>query len=103
MTNNNLDNEEFEIFNFDLEKVKLNIPTYSSKKLCEMIVCDRYFGCYKEMALLCMEELANRRILGDNFNFEEFINNSMSDLPPLNFQIPDLGSILRGLIGQNIK
>lgn len=107
MTNDNIedfdDDEDFELADFDLEKIKAKIPTYPSKKLCEMIVCDLYFGCYKDMAAFCMEELANRRVAGDNFLFEDHINKAMSELPPLNFQVPDLGSMLRGLIGQNIK
>lgn len=107
MTNDNIedfdDDSEFELAEFDIEKIKAKLPTYSSKKLCDMIVCDRYFGCYKDMAIYCMEELAARRIAGDNFNFEEQINKSMSDLPPLNFQVPDLGAMLRGLIGQTTK
>ena len=94
------DDSEFELAEFDIEKIKSKIPTYSSKKLCEMIVCDRYFNCYKDMAEFCMEELAARRIKGDDFKFEEFINESMKELPVLDFNVPDIGTVLRGLIGQ---
>lgn len=104
MTNSNDeefdDESEFELADFNIDVIKSKIPTYSSKKLCEMIVCDRYFGCYKDMAALCMEELSKRRQEGDNFNFEEVINNSMKELPVLDFAVPDLGVVLRGLIGQ---
>ena len=97
------DDEEFDLVEFDIEKIRSKIPTYTSKKLCEMIVCDRYFGCYKDIAAICMEELANRRLAGDEFKFEEFISQSMEGLPSLNFNIPDISSVLRGLIGQAAK
>lgn len=87
----------------DLELVKDKIPTHTSEKLCEMIVCDRYFGCYKEMAIMCMEELAKRRLAGDNFEFEKYIEESYKTLPKLDFKIPDLGDVMRQVIGRKIK
>jgi len=108
MTTNKLDDEfddeeDFDVVTFDLDSIKLKIPTYTSKKLCEMIVADRYFGCYKEMAVFCMEELAKRREAGDAFNFEQVITDSMKELPVLDFIVPDLGTVLRSLIGQGKK
>jgi hypothetical protein len=89
--------EEIKIVPLDMEKVKTNIPTFSSVKLCEMIVCHRYFGSYKEISILCMEELARRRIAGDNYNFEDYIEESLKQLPPLSFSTPVLGDVLRSL------
>lgn len=86
----------------DLEIIKNNLPTYSTEKLCEMVVCDRYFGCYKEIAIMCMEELANRRVAGDAFDFETYIDTAFDDLPKLDFSIPDLGDVLRQVIGRKI-
>jgi hypothetical protein len=86
----------------DTNKIKDKLPTYSSEKLCEMIVCDRYFGCYKDVAIMCMEELANRRIAGDPFSFETYIENSLKDMPVIDLSIPDLGDVLRQLTGKKI-
>jgi hypothetical protein len=58
---------------FDSNFIKEKIPTYTSEKLCEIIVCDRYFGSFNAFAVSCMEELADRRIKGDQFEFEKYI------------------------------
>jgi len=104
MTINKLDEfdneEDFDVVTFNIDNIKSKIPTYKSEKLCEMIVADQYFECYKEMSACCMEELAKRREAGDVFNFEQFINDSMKELPVINLIIPDLGTVLRSLIGQ---
>lgn len=85
----------------NIEEIKGKLPTYSSDKLCEMIVCDRYFGCYKEIGVICMEELAARRIAGDPYNFEEYIEKAFGQLPELNLNIlPDLGDVLRQVLGR---
>lgn len=94
------DSEDLEDISLNLEMIKDKLPKYASKKLCDMIVCDRYFGCYKEMSIMCMEELAARRIAGDNFDFESYIDNSYKELPKLDFSIPDLGDVLRQAIGR---
>jgi hypothetical protein len=80
----------------DVEKIKSNIQTYGSEKLCEMIVCDRYFGFNQEITVICMEELSRRRSTGDVFDFESYIKNSESKLPVLDFKLPDF----KQLIGQ---
>lgn len=84
----------------DLNVVKNKIPTYSSQKLAEMVVCDRYFNCYREIAVMCMEELGRRRVDGDIFDFEMFIEKSLNDLPKLDFSVPDLTTVLRQAIGR---
>jgi hypothetical protein len=97
---NNLDNITIGL---DLAIIKSKVPTFSSEKLCEIIVCDRYFGCFKEVAIICMEELAKRRISGDNFEFETHIENSLKEMPELNFSMPNLGDVLRASIGRKIN
>lgn len=87
----------------NINDVKNNLPNYNSEKLCEIIACDRYLGSYKEIAILCMEELSNRRIKGDSYNFEDFIEKSYKELPKLEFSIPDLGDLLRDMIARKIK
>jgi hypothetical protein len=80
-----LDAPEMEYKPLDIEVVRQMVPSYSSQKLCEMIICDRYFGCYREIAVMCMEELAQRRVAGDSFAFEKVINDGHKTLPELNF------------------
>ena len=29
------------------EEMSARVPTFSQEKLCAIIVCERYFGCYK--------------------------------------------------------
>ncbi len=87
----------------DLDKVKENIPQYSSEKLCEMIICDRYFGFEQKIAILCMTELASRRINGDTFNFEEYIEEKYKELPVLSFEMPDLRNVLQQAVAMAKK
>lgn len=97
------DDEIFdEEFQYDIKIVESNLPVYSSKKLCEMIVCNRYFGSYKEIAILCMQELSKRRVAGDNFDFEKYIEDSYNELPKLNFILPNITDTLQQII-QNKK
>lgn len=97
------DDSEMDYTPLDLDVVKAKLPTYSPEKLCEMVVCDRYFGCYKAIALMCMEELASRRIAGDTFDFETYIDKAFNELPRLDFAVPDLGDVLRQVIGRKIS
>jgi len=100
MTNNfdELDSPEMEYKHLDIEVVRKMVPTYSSQKLCEMIVCDRYFGCYREIAVMCMEELAQRRTNGDTFPFEKTIDESYKSLPELNLNNFNIRDILQQAI-----
>lgn len=84
----------------DLNNLKCKITNYSSHKLCELIVCYRYLGFAKEIAIASMEELAKRRINGDQFDFESEIEKSLKDLPVLDFKIPDLRTILNQVTGK---
>jgi hypothetical protein len=87
----------------DLNKVKEKVPSFSSEKLCEMIVCDRYFGCYKEVAVICMEELGHRRATGNTFDFESHIENLQKDLPKLDFDNLNIRDVLQRAISMSNK
>lgn len=95
--------DEQETVNLDLELVRKNVPVYSSEKLCEMIVCDRYFGCYRAIAVMCMEELAKRRGAGDQFDFETYIETKLNELPKLNFEVFDIRETLHQAIGRKLN
>lgn len=87
----------------DLKVVQEKVPTYSTTKLCEMIVCDRYFGCYKEIAIMCMEELGKRRAAGENFNFEQYIEDAFNQLPKLDLSVPNISDVLNTVISRGKK
>ena len=89
----------------DLNELKEKLPSYTPEKLCEMIVCDRYFGCYREIAVMCMEELSNRRAAGSDFDFEALIEAQLASMPKLEalFKVPDLSDILRQFTKKVVK
>lgn len=93
------DNFEVKHTSLNLSIIEKNIPQYPSQKLCEMIVCGRYFGMDQKISILCMEELGKRRAKGDKLDFETYIEEAFKELPPLNFEMPDL----RAMLNQAIK
>ena len=99
------DDEDYEeeIDDFDLiSHLKTNIKKYNSNKLCEIVVCNRYLGFHAEASILAMEELAKRRIDGDNFDFENKIDSLLKELPVIDFSgLPDFRQILNQVIGKN--
>src|SRR5260221_5153063 len=85
------DGEELEDVKLDIDQVAANIPLYSNQKLCEMIVCDRYFGFEQKISAICMAELAKRRQAGDVFNFESYIEQVNKEMPVLDLSVaPDI-------------
>lgn len=74
-----------------------DIKKASSKNLAGFIVAYRLLGIHKELSILCMEELSNRRNSGDTFNFEEYIENELKDAPKPN-DLPNFQNILKGVI-----
>ena len=82
----------------DVEKIISNIGKYSSEKLCEMIVCNRYFNFNNELTIHCMKELSLRRQNGDDLDFEKRIEDLFSELPKLDLVMPDLRSMLNEAI-----
>jgi len=70
------------------------IPNLSSEKLCELIVAYRYLNANKDLAVASMHELSRRRLDGDNFNYELYIENALDSLPKLDFSMPDLRSLI---------
>jgi hypothetical protein len=86
---------ELNMITLDMDKVKENIPKQSNEKLCEMIVCDRYFGFGEKISPLCMEELAKRRIAGDIFDFETYIDQAYKSLPVMPNVVPNIRDVLQ--------
>jgi hypothetical protein len=95
--------EDIEDVKLDIDQIKSNLPQYSNQKLCEMIVCDRYFGFEQKISTICMEELASRRLAGDVFNFEAHIERVTKELPVLDLSAaPDIRTIMNQAISRKI-
>jgi hypothetical protein len=96
--------EDEESVKLDIDQIKTNLPQYSNQKLCEMIVCDRYFGFEQKISTICMEELAKRRVAGDAFKFEAYIDQVTKELPVLDLSgAPDIRTVLNQAISRKIN
>ncbi len=98
----NFDEEDLTDEDLDFEElteaeVQAKIPEFDSVKLCDIIVSFRYLGLYKFLYVLAMEELAKRRIDGDPFDFEKYIEESTKELPKLEFNITDVNLAMEQL------
>ena len=60
-----------------------NIPQAESPVLAAYIVAYRALGVDKEFAMLCMAELARRRSLGEDYDFEGFIEVELAKIPKI--------------------
>jgi hypothetical protein len=77
----------------------------SSKALAAQIVVFRSLGFGKKISIMCMEELAKRRMAGEVFDFENFIEEEVKKVPQLdpdqfktltsNFTIQSLAKFLK--------
>lgn len=83
--------------NVNLEEIKNKIPTFTSERLCEIIVSCRYLNLDEDLIIKCMEELSKRRSAGDKLDFESLIENTLNQMPKLDFSIPDLRSIMSNI------
>lgn len=81
-----------------LKEQKIAALSAPSSGLAAYIVAYKVIGVNKEFALFCMEELARRRTLGEDFDFETYIEDNINKMPKI--EPLDLKSI-SGLI--NIK
>ena len=97
------DEEELEEVKLDIDQMTANLPQFSNEKLCEMIVCDRYFGFEHKISAVCMAELAKRRTAGDVFNFEAHIEKVTKELPVIDLSgTPDIRTVLNQAISRKI-
>lgn len=77
-------------YSIELTAFQIKIGTVSSFKLCEIIASNRYLGIMKAEAIICMEELARRRLLLDDFLYEECINDIVSKFPKFKLDVSKL-------------
>lgn len=80
-----------------LDDIKNKIPTFDNEKLCQIIVCYRYLNSYKDLAILCMQELGKRRVQGEQFDYENYIEKSLSQLPQINIQPLDIRALMSNM------
>lgn len=66
----------------------------SSADIAAKVVVHRALGCDRDLALICMTELCRRRSLGEDFDFETFIDDEVKKIPKLQ----NLNSILTGFL-----
>lgn len=59
------------------------ISSANSEVLAAHVVVYRSLGINKKLAIACMSELASRRKSGDDFNYEEYIENKLATIPQL--------------------
>jgi len=79
---------------FDINHLKQNINNCSTKTICNMIVANRYLGFNKEFNINCMTELSNRRKNGDDFLFEDYIEEKLKKMPKINFDTKNIMNII---------
>lgn len=96
------DDEIEDLAELDIEQMKSQLPNYSIEKVCQIIVCNRYFNFNHELTVHCMQELAKRRTAGNSFNFEGYIESSFKELPVLNVALPDLRTMLTQVVGKKL-
>jgi len=101
MIDNDTDDDELENFEateLNVAEIINNLPQYDLIRLCDIIICDRYLGFNPELATACMEELGKRRLAGETFNFEEYIEREYKGLPKFEVTMPDLRTALDQVI-----
>lgn len=61
----------------------LDSNVYDSESLASYIVAYKYLNINKDFAVFCMNELSRRRNLGEDFDFESFIEDKLKSLPKI--------------------
>lgn len=79
--------------NDDIVLTEDQIKSFDSDKLCSIIATNRNIKISKNMEIMAMKELALRRELGDQFDFESKIDEYGKRFIPLSTQIPNVISI----------
>ena len=62
---------------------RLNVSQMTSDVLAAYVVAYKTIGIDKEFAIICMAELSRRRTLGEDFDFENFIEVELAKMPKM--------------------
>ena len=65
------------------EELKNICSKSSNEVLAAHVVVYRHLGIQKQTAIICMEELSFRKNNGSDFNYEEYINEQLKQMPPI--------------------
>lgn len=68
---------------FSLIKRELMVAQSQSDVLAAYVVSFRAIGIGENFAILCMEELVRRRSLGEEFDFEDWIETELAKIPKI--------------------
>lgn len=75
--------------------VNIDLKPLSTTKICEIVISSRYLGLDEKLIVRSMQELSRRRMQdGDEFLFENYIEEKLQELPVLDFKVPDLKEIM---------
>lgn len=66
-----------------IDEIKL-VGQASSKSLAGFIIAYKLLGIGKDRAIICMSVLVYRKHLGDDFDFEKYIDDSIKNAPKPN-------------------
>jgi hypothetical protein len=91
------DENEVEYPEFSIEEFKKNLHSFKNEKLCTIIASSNALKLNKDTSTLCMQELASRRIKGENFDFEGYIEQLSSTFPKVDLTPPSLLDIIGAL------
>lgn len=89
------DDDDFE--ELSEEEILAKLPEFKNVKLADIIVAHRYLGVCKALYIPCMEELAKRRIAGDNWDFEKYIDEQIAQMPKISFNLTDVNQAIEQL------
>jgi hypothetical protein len=82
--------EDLDDYQITEDNLKSTICNLSSADICNVLLSIKKFGMGKNLEIICMKELVNKRANGDNFSYEEFLNNNQVEklkTPKLNFDL----------------
>lgn len=101
MNKENLDDDNYEL---DEDDTVDDLKAFSSERLSDIIITYRYFGLNKEKSLEAMKELAARRSAGNDFNYENYIDKNLKELPSLKLDIKNIDAFMSKLkVIKNVK
>lgn len=77
----------------DLKRLQ-SIQQAPSESLCGIVVGARALGIMQDFAKVCMAELMRRRELGEDFAFEEYIEDKVKTIPLPKSKLTEIKSFL---------
>ena len=79
----NEDSSEGTFLKKSIEDAIKRISESDSKFLASQVIIYKSLGMNREFALACMQELARRKLAGDDFDYQSFISEELDKLPKI--------------------